>query len=663
MEAPELTRRRQLGRALGVLLLALVPMAATAQPTDPSQPVATPLPTAEPSLDEFAPLPGNVPWPTVETTTAGEAAAPAGDVRYTVTMTGLAETGLEDEWQALSSLWTRKSEVSNLAQINRRIAEDRDLIDQLLRSIGRYGGNTQVVVSTPTDPAATTGVALTVDPGPQYRFDSVVISPSADAAGNAAQMTAVVTPLLGVAAGDPVNATRVTVAQDTLAAKLADAGYPFPVIGKPDIVIDHATRTASLAQTIDLGARGVFGTVHIEGETQKFDDKHVAVLARFKPGEAYTEAGRDDLRRALIQTGLFGGVIVKPVPGGRVNADGAQVVDLLVTTEAAPVRTIAATGGYSTGQGLRIEASWTHRNLFPPEGAFTVRSVAAERQQVLAGELQRRNWKKRDQTLTLRMGLSAEQQDAFDASTFGIGGAVARESNIIWQKPITYSIGGELLVTRQRDRSAPNDPNNTYFILAFPGNVTWDQSDSLLDPTRGFRLTGRVSPEFTLRSGSYLNYLKLQVDATVYRPIGDAIVLAGRLHFGGIAGASRGRIAPDRRFYAGGGGSVRGFDFQGVGPRNADDTPTGGNSLTEASAEVRYRFQAFGNDLGLVGFVDAGQVYATTLPKLDSLRIGAGVGLRYYTAFGPVRIDLATPITRRAGDPRIAFYVSIGQAF
>ncbi|PZN96117.1 MAG: hypothetical protein DCF31_04890 [Alphaproteobacteria bacterium] len=645
------------------MLLALVPMAATAQPTDPSQPVATPLPTAEPSLDEFAPLPGNVPWPTVETTTAGEAAAPAGDVRYTVTMTGLAETGLEDEWQALSSLWTRKSEVSNLAQINRRIAEDRDLIDQLLRSIGRYGGNTQVVVSTPTDPAATTGVALTVDPGPQYRFDSVVISPSADAAGNAAQMTAVVTPLLGVAAGDPVNATRVTVAQDTLAAKLADAGYPFPVIGKPDIVIDHATRTASLAQTIDLGARGVFGTVHIEGETQKFDDKHVAVLARFKPGEAYTEAGRDDLRRALIQTGLFGGVIVKPVPGGRVNADGAQVVDLLVTTEAAPVRTIAATGGYSTGQGLRIEASWTHRNLFPPEGAFTVRSVAAERQQVLAGELQRRNWKKRDQTLTLRMGLSAEQQDAFDASTFGIGGAVARESNIIWQKPITYSIGGELLVTRQRDRSAPNDPNNTYFILAFPGNVTWDQSDSLLDPTRGFRLTGRVSPEFTLRSGSYLNYLKLQVDATVYRPIGDAIVLAGRLHFGGIAGASRGRIAPDRRFYAGGGGSVRGFDFQGVGPRNADDTPTGGNSLTEASAEVRYRFQAFGNDLGLVGFVDAGQVYATTLPKLDSLRIGAGVGLRYYTAFGPVRIDLATPITRRAGDPRIAFYVSIGQAF
>ncbi|WP_426165587.1 autotransporter assembly complex protein TamA [Sandarakinorhabdus sp. DWP1-3-1] len=663
MEAREWTKRRLLGRALGVSLLALLPMAAAAQPADLAPPTAVPLPTGEPSLDEFAPLPGNVPWPTVETTTAGEAVAPAGDVRYTVALTGLAETGLDDEWRALSSLWTRKGEVSNLAQINRRIAEDRDLIDQLLRSIGRYGGNTQVVVATPTDPGATTSVTLTVDPGPQYRFDSVIVSPPADAAGSAAQVTAVVTPLLGIAAGDPINATRVTTAQDTLPAKLADAGYPFPVIGKPDIVVDHATRTATLAQTIDLGARGVFGSLHIEGETQKFDDEHLAVLARFKPGQPYTEAGRDDLRRALIQTGLFGGVIVKPVPGGRINADGAQVVDLVVTTEAAPVRTVAATGGYSTGQGLRVEASWTHRNLFPPEGALTVRTVAAERQQVLAGEIQRRNWKKRDQTLSLRMGLSAEQQNAFDASTFAIGGAVARESNIIWQKPITYSIGGELLVTRQRDRSAPNDPNNTYFILAFPGNVTWDQSDNLLDPTRGFRLTGRVSPEFTLRSGSYLNYVKLQVEGSVYRPLGDSIVLAGRIHFGGIAGASRGRIAPDRRFYAGGGGSVRGFDFQGVGPQNADGTPTGGNSLTEASAEVRYRFQAFGNDLGVVGFVDAGQVYASTLPKLDSLRIGAGIGLRYYTAFGPVRIDVATPVTRRTGDPRVAFYVSIGQAF
>jgi translocation and assembly module TamA len=634
--------------------------AAAAQQAPVADPPEGPLPTGEPRLEDFAPLPGNVPWPTIESTSDGEPVVAAGDVRYTVEIKGLAVLGLEDEFRALSSLWTKRGEVSNLAQINRRTAEDRDLVDQLLRSVGYYGGTTQVAITSPVVDTAPVQVGLTVDPGALYHFDSIsVVAPSG---AGVADPAAIVLPLLGVKPGDAIDATRVNAAQDALLVRLADAGYPFPIIGKPDIVIDHATRTASLLQTIDLGARGVHGTVHIAGETQGLSDAHVATLARFKPGDRYTEAGRDDLRRALIQTGLFGSVAIKPVASETPAIDGVQRVDLMITAEAAPVRTISAKGGYSTGQGIRAEASWTHRNLFKPEGGFTVRGVAAEREQVLIAEFQRRNFKKRDQLLSARVGLSAEQQNAFDATTFGIGAALARESNIIWQKAWTYSVGAEALVTRQRDRSAPNDPNNTYFILAFPGNVTWDQSDDLLNPSRGFRLTSRISPEFSLRSGTNFNYVKAQLEATAYRPFGN-IVLAGRLHFGAIAGANRGRIAPDRRFYAGGGGSLRGFDFQGVGPKDVDGSPTGGNSLTEAAFEVRYRTNLFGSDIGLVAFVDAGQVYASSLPKFTDLKVGAGLGLRYFTSFGPVRIDVATPVTRSPGDPRVAFYVSIGQAF
>nr|WP_310523939.1 BamA/TamA family outer membrane protein [Polymorphobacter sp.] len=633
---------------------AIVPDDATVADV-PSPPL--PMPTGEPRLEDFAPLPGNVVWPTVESTTDGEPAEAAGEVRYGVEIKGLSALGLDDEFRSLSSLWTRKNDPANLAQINRRITEDRDLIDQLLRSIGYYGGNTQAVVLPPLRTGAPLLVSLTVDPGPLYTFEAVTVI---SAEGPAPTDT--VKPLLGVKAGDAIDAARVNTAQDGLAVRLSDAGYPFAVIGKPDIVIDHASRTGTLTQSVTLGARGVHGVVRIEGETQGFTDAHVAMLGRFKPGDPYTDAKRDDLRRAMIQTSLFATVSVRPVATGLMNADGTQIVDLLVVTEAAPVRSVAATGGYSTGQGIRVEGSWTHRNLFVPEGAFTVRGVAAEREQVLTAEMRRRNFRKRDQTLTLRAGLSAEQQDAFDATTFGFGGAINRESNIFWQKPITYSVGAEALVTRQKDRSAPNDPNDTYFIIALPGAVTWDQSDDLLNPAKGFRLTGRVSPEFTLRGGSNFNYVKGQIEATAYQPFGD-LVVAGRVHLGGIAGASRGRIAPNRRFYAGGGGSVRGFNFQGVGPKDADGSPTGGNSLVEAALELRYRFQAFGNDLGVVGFVDAGQVYETSLPKFSGLRYGAGVGVRYFTSFGPVRIDVATPITREPGDPKIAFYVSIGQAF
>lgn len=652
---PALTQRWRC--ALGVAAcLSVSP--ALAQPA--AEPPPTPVAPTDLDTSDFAPLPGGVAWPTVEATTDGEAAEVPVDVRYAVEITGLKPLGLEDEFRSLSVLWTKRNDEANIAQINRRIAEDKELIDQLLRSVGHYGGNTQVVVTPPTRAGQPTLVALTVDPGPLYTFSEISVVAPPDATGP--DPAKIVLPLLGVRPGDPVDAATVNGAQEALALRLADLGFPFPTISKPDITIDHESRTATLVQSVDIGARGVFGSVSIEGDTQSFSDAHVTMLARFKPGDPYTEAGRIDLRRALVQTGLFGSVAIKPEPAGPPRADGTQVVNLVVTTEAAPVRTIAASAGYSTDQGFRLEGSWTHRNFWKPEGALTISGVAAQREQAFSVEMRRRNFRQRDQTLTLLAGLSAAQQPAYTAQTIGISGVVNRESNIIWQKPVTYSIGVQLLATQQDDRSATVDPTSTYFILAFPGVITWDRSDNFLNPSRGFRLTGRLSPEFTLNSGNYFNYLNTQAEVTGYYPFGD-LVVAGRLHVGGIVGADRGTIAPDRRFYAGGGGSVRGYVFQGIGPTDAEGVPTGGNSITEVAAELRYRFQAFGSDLGIVAFLDGGQVYESSMPQFNDLRFGAGLGIRYFTSFGPVRIDVGTPIQPREGDPRITLYVSIGQAF
>ena len=459
-----------------------------------------------------------------------------------------------------------------------------------------------------------------------------------------------------------MDAARVQSAQDGLPIRLADAGYPFARIAPPDIVIDHATRDATLAQRIDLGRRGVFGIITIDDAVKGMNEKHVSLLSRFKPGDRYSNAGREDLRRALIQTGLFGAVGIKPVASG-VRADGSETVNLDITGEAAPPRTVALSGGFSTGQGIRAEGSWTHRNLLPPEGGFTARAVAAQREQVAQVELRMRNFGQRDRQLLIAGGLTASQQFAFDAQTVGISASLARESNIIWQKDWTWSIGAQALVTRQRDRSVAGDPRRTFTVIALPASVTWDKSDDLLNSSRGFRLTTRLSPEFTLRDRSNFNYLKAQFEATAYQPLGEKFVVAGRFHIGSIVGANRGVIAPDRRFYAGGGGSVRGYVFQGVGPRNADNVPTGGNSVAELALEGRYRFQAFGQDLGVVAFVDGGGVSASTAPTFDRLSLGAGVGARFYTGFGPVRVDIATPINPQRGDPRVVFYVSIGQAF
>lgn len=659
-------------RAVPSVLLAVIAAAAVPASAQPAEPPPSAAAAPEDTLAD-TPLPGpdsplppldgadDLAWPAPEATTnASTDTAAEAAIRYRVEVRGLAELGLDDEFRGLSSLWLHRGEETNLAQLARRVAEDRDMAILLLRSVGHYGGDVAISTSPPPPGQRDTAVVVVATPGPVYPLADIRITRPADAI-NPDDPARIVGRLLPVRVGDPLEAARVLAAEDALPVRLADAGYPFARITPPDIIVDHATRDASLAQTIDLGRRGVFGLVRIETDVKGMTADHVSMLARFQPGQRYSNAGREDLRRALVQTGLFGAVAIKPQEGP-VNNDGSQQVDLAITTEPAPLHTIALAAGFSTGQGVRTEGSWTHRNFFAPEGAFTARAVAAEREQVAQLEVRRRNFGQRDRQLLLQGGFSASQQFAFAAETLGVSAALARESNIIWQKPWTGSIGVQALVTSQRDRSAPGDPRRTFTVFALPATITWDQSDDLLNPSRGFRLTGRVSPEFTLRNRSNFNYMRIQFDSTAYQPLGD-LVLAGRFHIGSIVGASRGVIAPDRRFYAGGGGSVRGYVFQGVGPRNADNVPTGGNSLTELAAEARYRFQALGQDLGLVAFVDAGEVSTGTTPAFDRLSVGAGIGARFYTSFGPVRVDIATPVNPRRGDPRLVFYVSIGQAF
>jgi translocation and assembly module TamA len=188
--------------------------------------------------------------------------------------------------------------------------------------------------------------------------------------------------------------------------------------------------------------------------------------------------------------------------------------------------------------------------------------------------------------------------------------------------------------------------------------LNYDRSNDLLNPTRGYRLGGQMSPQASL-SGTSTSNLRFILDASVYHMISRRITLAARTRFGALYGGNLNDIAPSQRLYAGGGGSVRGFGYQALGPVDVNNAPTGGRSLTEVSMELRYRV----GDFGLVPFIDAGQVYETQSPTLSKLRLGAGIGARYYTGFGPLRIDLATPLNRRTGEASAAIYVGIGQTF
>jgi translocation and assembly module TamA len=334
-------------------------------------------------------------------------------------------------------------------------------------------------------------------------------------------------------------------------------------------------------------------------------------------------------------------------------------VNILVRQDAGPARSIDASAGYDTGQGLRLEAAWEHRNLFPPEGALRIAAIAGTQEQNLSIRFRRNDWGQRDRVLLLQLDTGRRDYPAFQGYTSRLYGLISRDSTPIWQKRWTYAYGAELLATNEnRDGNAHVSLSDAYFIGGLIGQLGYDRSNSLLDPTRGFRLTARVNPEASLRNGTDV-YIRNQIDGSAYFPFGDGFVLAGRVRFGSIFGIARDDIAPSRRLYSGGGGSVRGFGYQELGPRDAKNVPLGGRGLSEFSIEGRYRF----GDYGVVGFVDAGQVTERQYPDFSDMRVGVGVGGRVYTSFGPVRLDVATPLGRRPGEALITVYVSIGQAF
>lgn len=604
-----------------------------------------------------------VDWPDMKT----EAAAPGspdeaveaatlsnqivGERRYRTVIEGISLAGkstILERFNASSTLKAGEDKPANVAQIDRRAREDSSLLDEILRAEGYYDANVETSIEA-TD-AQQLVVKLAVEPGQLYRFSSVEVT-GLDGAG---EKQPALRDAFAVDVDDAVDANSVVRGKAEVLQKARKEGFPFAKLDEPQVTVDHDTQTATLKMAIDPGGRRDFGTIILSGRKLPFDANHVARIARFKSGEPYDQAKVDDLRRALVASGLVAQANVKPVPAERPDR-----ADIAVELEPAKVRTIAAEAGYGTGEGIRAELSWTHRNLLRPEGAVTFRGVAGTREQYAGATLRQSNFRERDQVLNARIEASQIDRSAFQARTLNIGAGIERQTNIIWQKKWTWSVGAEFLTSRERDATGiANSARRTFFIGALPATLNYDGSDDLLDPKTGFRLGLRVSPEISLDAGTF-SYVRAQLDGSYYLPAGDRVVMAGRIRLGTISGAKSNAIAPSRRFYSGGGGSVRGFGYQQIGPRDAANDPVGGRSLAEFALEARVRLGNF----GIVPFLDGGSIDTSSVPRFSKFRLGAGVGARYYSSFGPIRIDVGTPINPQKGDPRVTVFVSLGQAF
>jgi translocation and assembly module TamA len=638
------------------------PNAAAAPPPPPPTPLPLPLPNgqlppsnvpADPELQQpLTPLSGfDVTPPPAAPNQKTDESAPE-PVRYRLVTEGFDKIGLDGRFRSLSALADADGKATNGAQVSARARQDEQLAIRLLRSEGYYDATAVATVEQLPNQPGQLRVTVAAVAGARYDFGAIVVT------GTQTTPPDLVRKALPLKTGDPIVAADVEAGEANIRLRLPEQGYPFVTVGMRDVLLDPATHIGDYTLPVDPGPRSLFGGFTTDGRLA-FDAKHVGVLARFKRGALYDSRKVDDLREAMVATGLFRTVAAEPVRTGETAPDGTDYVNVRIRQVAGPSHSISGTAGYATGEGFKVQGTWEAMNMFPPEGALEVTAIAGTQDQGLQIAFKRSNAGQRDRTFLLQAEADRQHLPAYHGYLARLYGLVSRESTPIWQKIWTYSYGAELVASNEDENHFPPiSITNAHFIAGLIGQLGYDRSNNLLDPTKGFRLLARVNPEASLRKPTK-PYLRDTLEGSVYFPAGKNFTIAARTRVGSIFGASLADLAPSRRLYAGGGGSVRGFGYQELGPKDAAGHPIGGRSLVEFSLEARYRF----GNYGVVPFIDAGNLYETQFPRLSGLRYGVGIGGRLYTNFGPLRLDVATPIDRRKGESRVAIYVSIGQAF
>ncbi len=573
-------------------------------------------------------------------------------------------------FKALSTIEKLDTGVETIPQLAARARADEGLLVEVLRTYGYY--NAEVIrqlsggrrgaspEAEPEDAAQDPQVRFDILPGALYRFGAIDLG----------ELDNVPLPEGGelvaafeIASGDPLYADRITREITDLRVKMGESGYPFATIAEASLLIDHAREEGDLTVPVQPGGKYVFGGV-VSSDPAFLSGRHLGRIARFDPGELYQASLQADLRRAVLATGLVSSAVVTPREVRAPAAGEPGEVALDVTLERAPLRTISGAIGYGTEEGFRLEAGWEHRNLFPPEGALRLRGIVGTQEQLASISFQRSNFRARDQILTVDAFASDIDTDAIDARTIALRGTFERVSNLLFQKEFSWAVGAEVLLTDARNTTFfdTTQPRQEYLIGGLFARATIDGSDDLLDPSKGFRLTGEIAPDVSRTLGQQSFYVRTGIDAAYYQSVGTT-VLAGRAHVQSINGAGTFDIAPTRRLYAGGGGSVRGYAFQAIGPRDEFGNPTGGRSLVEFNLEARIETPLLDGAVEIVPFIDAGSVSQATTPDFDVIRFGAGIGVRYKTSFGPIRVDVGVPINPDQFDSPVAVYISLGQAF
>jgi translocation and assembly module TamA len=498
-------------------------------------------------------------------------------------------------------------------------------------------------------PSAIGQITITVEPGPRFAFSRAEVAPLADGTELPQDFA-------------PAQPARSDLIQQAARAGIVgwrDAGHALADLSGQQVTADHAANLLSARIALDPGPRLRFGPVAIQGNTRVRTER-VAAIAGVPEGEEFSPMALRRSAERLRRTGTFR---VATLTEGDAPVPGTDLLPIGITVEEEAPRRLGFGAELSTAEGLVLSGFWLHRNLLG--GAERLRLEASV--SGLGGETGGEDYDLTaafarpatftpDTTLTATARIARLQEPDYDEDTVEFGVGLDR-----W---FSDRLSGTAALEYRASEVSDSLGRRVFHTVSLPLGVTWDRRDDIAEPAAGFYLSAEAQPFVGFEGAG--SGVRLTADARAYRGLGERVVLAGRLQFGSVYGPTLLETPRDYLFYSGGGGTVRGQDYQALGVNvlrsGLQDQRTGGQHFIGLQTEARIRVRG---SIGAVAFLDAGYVAATDWGQADGWHAGAGLGVRYQTGIGPIRADIGLPVGGSTGadSSGVQVYIGVGHAF
>jgi len=548
-----------------------------------------------------------------------------------------------------------------------RARADRQRISRALNALGHFAPRVVVTVGgagiddiatedafAANPPTGKIAVEVTVAPGPLFTFGkaAVITVPGA----STEPLALLPENASGLIEGQPARSSEVTAANARLVTLLREEGYPLATVVGREAIADHQTSKLEVTFRVDPGAKAQFGTVSIKGN-ETVDTDFLEGLVTFEPGDQFKAATLNDYKTELERLLVFNSVAMEEAKS--LDPDGRLPVTVVVNER--KLHVVGVSASYSTLEGAALGGYWQHRNLWGRAEQLRIEATSSrlgmngvdDYEYGLSAALTLPAFPTKRDDLVLTLAAKRERPDAFERDAVLFDARVRRR----FDKIVRGEAGITVVQSRETDALGTRDRSTVQLPVA----LAYDARDNILDPTRGIRASVGVQPIINLTRGSGIATRFDAAGSTYWRLDDDGeTILATRALIGASIANDITDLPVDLRYFAGGGGSVRGYEYQALSPRNAVNQIIGGRSVAEGAVELR---SWLWDDIGVAAFVDAGSASTANFPDFEDIGVGVGIGARYRTPVGPIRLDIAVPLDPPPGDSDFGIYVALGQAF